>query len=167
MLWIIDIRHHQLSQLTRNQELLTRVTAIQNQPEWYEREKEAASQRVKYQSQLWLASSKGLAQAELQAFLRTAIDANKLTNSRITLETVENNKFTDDALSIWRVSAQVRASFKADELQKVLWAISTSPRLITIRTLDFTINPNNNTFSNFTLFVDAWFDGSTERAGNE
>lgn len=156
-----------LQQLSRSQTLLEKIALIQKEPIWYEREKEAASQRVSFQNQLWQASSRGLAQAKLQAFLRSTIDKLNLTNSKIVLEAVETINSDSNSLVLWKISAQIRASFNSNELQKLLWAINSHTQLIKIRSLDFKIKSNRNSLSNFTLYVDTWFESPNDGLNNE
>jgi len=167
LLLLSDFSDEKLQQLSRNQELLHKISLIQNEPVWYEREKEAASHRVSFQNQLWQASSQGLAQAKVQAFLRSTIDSYKLSNSRIVLESVKQIDPNGDSLPLWRISAQVRASFKSNQLQQLLWSITTHPQLIKVRSLNFNLNTNKNSFSSFTLYVDAWFANPIQGQNNE
>lgn len=166
LLWVADSIEQQSTKLSRQQTLLEKIKVIQNEPEWYERKKDAASYKVKLQSGLWQATSEGLAQAQVQAYLRSLISTYKLKNSRITLESVEERQLGNSEFYVWRVSAQVRASFQKDQLQKLLWSINTNPKLITVRTLNFALNKNKNSYSNLTLFVDGWFE-ATKGTSNE
>lgn len=158
LVWLNDVRVAMHSEVSSKQRALARIERVQNEPFWYEREKEVLSQSVIFQNKLWKASSQGLAQAEIQALLRSMVDRNRMTNSRITLETVVTEQDGNAAIPVWRVSAQVRASFRGPQLQKVLWDIANSQKLLTIRSLNFALNTNRNSHSNFTMMVDAWFE---------
>lgn len=159
LLVITEIQQDRSEQLNQNIINLNKIKKIQEEPIWVEREKLAVKQKEAFENQLWRASSKGLAQAKFQAFLRATLK-NKITANTITLENIEQLNDDGSLISLWRAGAQIRGAYKYDELQQFIYTINQHSKKTTIRSLNFSVSPNTSRVSNFNLFVDAWFDAA-------
>lgn len=129
---------------------LQKVTA---QTEWKERAEKAHSLRVELEDSLWISNSKGLAEADFQAWLLIQAKLAKIEETSLKTEStteVDNGK-------LWRVVGRIEGKFSLNSLNQLLLAISQHPHIIVIEKLDI---QNRGDFLTFTLIAAAYFQAS-------
>ncbi|MDM8547259.1 hypothetical protein QUF61_12250 [Candidatus Venteria ishoeyi] len=127
---------------------------IHEQTFWLERAKQARALRVEVEDKLWQSASKGLAQADLQAWLNRWIKISKLSKPKLN---VESAFVLPEQSNIWQVSAQLNAEFDAKALQLLLNKIAENPQWLVVERLDI---QNNQRKPRFKLSVKAFFQAS-------
>jgi len=129
---------------------LTQLHDITKQTEWQKRAEEAHSFRVILEDKLWIANSKGLAQADFQAWLLIQAKASKIENYN--LKTEDTTEVDDGKL--WRVVGKLEGNFSPSSLNRLLLSISQHPQLIVIEKLSIRKFGKRSVF---TLVVSAYF----------
>lgn len=102
----------------------------------------------------WRADTQGLAQASLQAALTEMLGRLEFRNPRIRSGVSEP---VPEAPGLWRIQAQVNASYRQGAELQLLHQLATHPRKLTVDRLD--IVPQN---SRLLLIVSAYFTGVAE-----
>ena len=117
----------------RLRQQLAVAEGVATQNYWGERREAAKALRVQWESQLWSASSRGLARADVQTWLDAQIKAVRLNEARIQ---VEQPREVDDQPGLWQVTAQVEGLFTPESVLTLLRAIETHERLSVIQQLE-------------------------------
>jgi len=127
-----------------------KLQIVTKQTEWPKRAEEAHSFRIMLEDKLWIANSKGLAQADFQAWLLIQAKSSKIENYSLKTEDtteVDNGK-------LWRVVGKLEGNFSSDTLNRLLLSISQHPQMIVIEKLDIRSFGRRSVF---TLVVSAYF----------
>lgn len=129
---------------------LAQLEGVTRQTEWTQRASDARALMVELQDKLWRANSKGLAQANLQAWLDSQIKAATITDTRLTIEsTVDSTKYEN----LWQVTAQINGNFTASSLDTLLLAFAKNPQWVMVDRLEiYRTKP-----AKFLLVVTAFF----------
>ncbi|MEZ5671345.1 MAG: hypothetical protein R3E08_02790 [Thiotrichaceae bacterium] len=129
---------------------LAQLEGVTRQTEWTQRASDARALMVELQDKLWRANSKGLAQANLQAWLDSQIKAAAITETRLTMEsTVDSTKYEN----LWQVTAQINGNFTASSLDTLLLAFAKNPQWVMVDRLEiYRTKP-----AKFLLVVTAFF----------
>jgi hypothetical protein len=129
---------------------LQRVTA---QTEWKERAEQAHNLRVELEDKLWISNSKGLAEANFQAWLLMQAKIAQIEEPSLKTEStseIDNGK-------LWRVVGKMEGKFSSNSLNQLLFALSQHPQIIVIERVDI---QNRGDFLTFTLIAAAYFQVS-------
>lgn len=130
---------------------LARLQEVVSQAEWTNRAEKAQATRVELESRLWMADSKGLAQANFQAWLDLQSQTSKIEEQRLQ---IEDTVVVPDHEKLWKVTAQLRGNFEPDKLQRILYRIANHNQLIVTERLEIRQNLRQPIF---TLVVTAYF----------
>ena len=138
---------------TEHQTLVKRLAQLEGvtqQTQWNQRATDTRGLLVQLEDKLWRANSKGLAQANLQAWLDSQIKAAAITETRLTMEsTVDSTKYDN----LWQVSAQINGNFTATSLDTLLLAFTKNPQWVIVDRLEiYRTKP-----AKFLLVVTAFF----------
>lgn len=129
---------------------LQKVTA---QTEWKERAEQAHTVRVELEDKLWISNSKGLAEADFQAWLLMQAKLAKIEAPSLKTEStteIDNGK-------LWRVVGRMEGKFSPNSLNQLLLTMSQNPHIIVVEKLDI---QNRGDFLSFTLIAAAYFQAS-------
>lgn len=118
-------------QRLRQQLAATKNLMIQNY--WGERRDAAKASRVQLESRLWSASSRGLAQADVQTWLNALLKVARLGEARMQ---VEPPREVEGQPGLWQVTARVEGPFTASGLLALLHAVETDERLTVVEQLE-------------------------------
>lgn len=129
---------------------LAQLEGVTQQTQWTQRASDTRALLVQLEDKLWRANSKGLAQANLQAWLDSQIKAAAITETRLTMEsTVDSNKYAN----VWQVTAQINGNFTAASLDTLLMAFAKNPQWVIVDRLEiYRTKP-----AKFLLVVTAFF----------
>lgn len=138
---------------TEHQTLVKRLAQLESvtqQTQWTQRASDTRALLVQLEDKLWRANSKGLAQANLQAWLDSQMKAAAITETRLTMEsTVDSTKYTN----VWQVTAQINGNFTATSLDALLLAFAKNPQWVIVDRLEiYRTKP-----AKFLLVVTAFF----------
>ncbi len=121
---------------TEHQALVKRLAQLEGvtqQTQWTQRASETRALLVELEDKLWRANSKGLAQANLQAWLDSQMKAAAITETRLTMEsTVDSTKYAN----VWQVTAQINGNFTAASLDTLLLAFAKNPQWVIVDRLE-------------------------------
>jgi len=123
---------------------------VTTQTEWQARAEQAHNLRVELEDKLWISNSKGLAQADFQAWLLLQARIAKIEEP--SLKTEETTELDDGRL--WRVVGKLEGKFAPDNLNQLLFAISKHPQLVVVEKLDIRKQGKSLVF---TLITAAYF----------
>lgn len=135
-------------QRLRQQLAVAENLATQNY--WGERRDAAKAVRVQLESRLWSATSRGLAQADVQTWLNAQLKAAQFGETRTQ---VEQAREVEGQPGLWQVTARVEGSFAANGLLVLLRAIETHERLTVVEQLEAL----DGRQARFQLLVTAYF----------
>jgi hypothetical protein len=138
---------------TEHQSLVKRLAQLESvtqQTQWTQHASDARALLVQLEDKLWRANSKGLAQANLQAWLDAQVKAATIAETRLTMEsTVDSTKYEN----LWQVTAQINGNFTAQSLDKLLLAFTKNPQWVIVDRLEiYRTKP-----AKFLLVVTAFF----------
>lgn len=152
-----DQRRASQAELEQAREHLAKIQTIARQQDWPNRAEAAAELRQTLEAKLWTATSKGLAQANFQAWLSEQTKQSGLVNTRLA---VENTVPVPGRPSLWRVGARLEGDFRQPALDQLLLALAREPRLIQIERLEI----RKTTQSRFSLVVSGYFQASADES---
>jgi hypothetical protein len=134
---------------------LMQLQSVINETQWQARVEQIRALKVPLEEKLWKATSKGLAQANLQTWLDTQAKTAKLEIHRLT---VEEPIETKEKPVLWQISAQMDGVFVSSGFENLLLAISQHPQWVIVERLDIQAPPNGR----FTLVVTVYFQALSE-----
>jgi len=134
---------------------LMQLQSVINETQWQARVEQIRALKVPLEEKLWKATSKGLAQANLQTWLDTQAKTAKLEIHRLT---VEEPIETKEKPALWQISAQIDGVFVSSGFENLLLAISQHPQWVIVERLDIQAPPNGR----FTLVVTVYFQALSE-----
>jgi hypothetical protein len=126
------------------------LQSVINETQWGARVEQIRALKIPLEEKLWKATSKGLAQANLQTWLDMQAKAAKLEIHRLT---VEEPIETKEKPALWQVSAQMDGVFVSQGLETLLQIFSQHSQWVIIDRLDIQAPPNGR----FTLVVTVYF----------
>ncbi|MEN9460212.1 MAG: hypothetical protein RIS84_232 [Pseudomonadota bacterium] len=139
-------------------ERLDKLETLVKQTVWTERATAAHALQVQVESKLWVANSKGLAQANVQAWLDSQLKVLKVAEPRLKVEAaVENSQHRN----LWQVSGQIDGIFTPASMEQFLLNIATHPQWILVERLEI----RQGQPSRFTMVVTAYFQ-APQQASN-
>ena len=147
----IEANHSEISNKFKQLENITR------QSEWQERAEQSHNLRVSLEDKLWISNTKGLAEADFQAWLLIQAKLAKIEDSNLNTESTSEM----DGGKLWRVVGKLNGKFSPDTLNRLLLAISQYAQLIVIEKLDI---QKMGKRSIFTLVVAAYFQAPESQA---
>jgi hypothetical protein len=126
------------------------LQSVINETQWSTRVEQIRALKVPLEDKLWKATSKGLAQANLQTWLDAQAKAAKLEIHRLT---VEEPVETKEKPTLWQVSAQMDGVFVSQGLEALLLILYQYSQWVIVERLDIQTPPNGR----FTLVVTVYF----------
>lgn len=126
------------------------LQGVINETQWGARVEQIRALKIPLEEKLWKATSKGLAQANLQTWLDMQAKAAKLEIHRLN---VEEPIETKEKPVLWQVSAQIDGVFVSQGLETLLQTFSQHNQWVIIDRLDIQAPPNGR----FTLVVTVYF----------
>ncbi|ALG67807.1 hypothetical protein [Beggiatoa leptomitoformis] len=151
LLLLNDYRYKVMGEYTEANKRLAQLQSITQQQYWLERKQQVQTLRLDTESHLWLANSKGLAQANVQAWLSNQLKVAGIKEPRIKAEAAIDA--TQTALNLWQVTAQVEAPFSVNSVNTLLLAITQNPQWLIIERFEI----RSGQSMRFTLVVTAYF----------
>lgn len=139
--------------ITDYQNQATRFMQLQsviNETQWETRVEQLRALKIPLEEKLWKATSKGLAQANLQTWLDIQAKAAKLEIYRLT---VEEPIETSEKPALWQISAQMDGVFVSQGVETLLQLFSQHSQWVIVERLDIQAPPNGR----FTLVVTVYF----------
>jgi hypothetical protein len=133
---------------------LARLQDVTSQAEWIQRAEYAKSAKVSLESKLWTAASKGLAQADFQAWLMGQINAAKIKTTKMTVEEAKDEPRQNH---IWLVVAKLEGFFEPEALERLLLNLAQHPKWVVIDT--FEVRQSNRS-PRFTLMMSVYFQAT-------
>jgi hypothetical protein len=130
---------------------LARLQDVTSQAEWIQRAEYAKSARISLENKLWTAASKGLAQADFQAWLAGQINAAKIETTNMIVEEARDAPKQDN---IWLVVAKLEGIFEANALERLLLNFAQHPKWVVIDS--FEVRQSNRS-PRFTLLISVYF----------
>ncbi len=128
-----DARTAAIAETERLAERLGRLEALQGEQVWTQRADRARQLRVRIESRLWEADTPGIAQAELQSWLRRQAAQSGMPNPQLSLGEPDA---VEGVPGLVAVSAQLEGQFSPDVLRGLLERIETHERHIAIQRLE-------------------------------
>lgn len=126
-----------LAQLQRTS---VRLEQLQHQSQWPERKEQEQAIAASLRPKLWATQSEGLAEADVQNYLRKLMTDHKVQAYRPRLAPPESISAGDEKLI--KVTAEVSGSIAADSVDQLLKALADNPRHIAIE--QFNYHPQSN-----------------------
>jgi hypothetical protein len=111
-----------------------RLGSIQNEDFWPERAKQILNVNVQMESSFWNASTKGLAQANLQSWLDRLLRRMGVSNVKMQ---IENPVEVDVLESVWQVDVLLEGSLEPARFLDLLNEIETNPQVTIVISLDY------------------------------
>ncbi|MCV6638521.1 hypothetical protein [Candidatus Albibeggiatoa sp. nov. NOAA] len=133
---------------------LARLQDVTSQDEWIQRAEHAKSAKITLENKLWTAASKGLAQADFQAWLDGQIKAAKIQKTKMI---VEEAKDAPRQNNIWLVTAKLDGIFEATALERLLLNFSQHSQWVVIDS--FEVRQSNRS-PRFTLLMSVYFQAT-------
>ncbi|WP_353572297.1 hypothetical protein [Candidatus Albibeggiatoa sp. nov. BB20] len=133
---------------------LVRLQDVTSQDEWIQRAEYAQSAKLSLENKLWTAASKGLAQADFQAWLTGQVNAAKIQKNKMI---VEEAKDASRQANIWLVVAKLEGIFEAEALERLLLNLAQHPKWVVIDS--FEVRQSNRS-PRFTLLVSVYFQAT-------
>lgn len=133
---------------------LARLQDVTSQAEWIERVKLAESAKVSLEQKLWVAASKGLAQADFQAWIGGQISAAKIQEPRLQ---VEEAKDVPQQTHIWLVNAKLEGIFEPEALERLFLNFAEHPQWVVVDS--FEVRPSNRK-PRFILLMSVYFQAT-------
>ncbi len=131
---------------------LARLQDVTSQAEWIQREKQANSAKIMLENKLWTAVSKGLAQADFQAWLAGQIQAAKIQEPKMLVDEAK-----DVPTNIWLVKAKLEGIFETDALQRLLLNFAQHSQWVVVDSFEVR---QSNRKPRFTLLMSVYFQAS-------
>ncbi len=129
---------------------LYKLETVASETHWQKRQTEAEKLKIDLETQLWQASSQGLARADFQSWLSIAVRRVKLVKTRMKVEDIE---VLDGKPTLWKVSARIDGTFQAEPLTALLRDIANNKEVIVVDHLDIPARGSKR----FSLQVSAYF----------
>ena len=115
-----------------------------------QRATEARAMRVQIEDKLWTATTKGLAQANLQAWLDSQLKSATIAEARLKVEAaLDVPKYAN----LWQVTAQIEGVFTPASLELFLLRMGEHPQWLVIDRLEI----HHTQSPRFTLIIIAYF----------
>lgn len=148
--WLQDLRGGAVLSYGQAQKRLARVEAMAGEREWVARAEEARRLRVTMEERLWVADSKGLAQAVVQNWLDQRVAALNLQKARVNTQPAVE---MEGGGGYWQVTAKVEGSYRSHEVEALLAEMAGYERLLVVDSLQV----SRQREPRFTLVVKAFF----------
>lgn len=132
VLLLADERDQALKDYQEQVVRLNKVQGLSDQQHWLERANQARATRIQFESRLWQAESKGLAQATLQTWFTRNLRSEKLTG--LSVDTELATEVPGNA-RLWQVTADLKGQIKRAQLVNLLKLLETNQQLITVEHL--------------------------------
>ncbi|EIJ41952.1 hypothetical protein BegalDRAFT_1049 [Beggiatoa alba B18LD] len=129
---------------------LAQLHQITQQNFWLTRREQIQTALLDTESRLWIANTKGLAQANIQAWFNNQMKGIGIKEAKIR---VDNAIDSTTAINLWQVTTQVDAPFIASNTHKLLLAIASNPQWLIVERFDI----RQGQPLRFTLIVTAYF----------
>ena len=156
VLVLADYRDQSLTDARSELVRLNKVQGLSKQDYWLERAEQARAIRIRFESQLWKAESRGLAQASLQTWFTRSLGSLKL--SALVLDT-ELAADVPGSPGLWQVTADLKGAISRAQLVNLLKLLEANERLITVEHLKLVVARKG---LNMHLQLRAWFLGADE-----
>ena len=134
---------------------LARLQDVTSQAEWIERAELAKSAKIILEEKLWIAASKGLAQADFQAWLGGQVNAAKIKEPQIQ---VEEAKDAPQQTNIWLVNAKLDGIFEPEAIDRLFLNFAQHQKWIVVDSFEVR---QSNRKPRFTLLMSVYFQATT------
>lgn len=128
---------------------LARLRDVTSQAEWLDRVELARSAQINLESKLWTAATKGLAQADFQAWLGGQVAGARIREPRMNVEEAR-----DVQPQLWLVIARLEGIFEPETMERLLLNLAQHPKWVVVDSL--VIQPSNRDMR-FTLVMHIYF----------
>jgi len=152
LLMLNDYRKELFDEYSRQQKNLLKLNTLQKETGWVEKAESIKNIRLQFENQLWKASSKGLAQANVQTWFNDKIKILNLKGLEIAGTTVETDPKTP---ALWQVKIEVKGTLYDLDLLELLNHIEQSQKLMQIDQIQWHRGQNN--LLGITLQASAYF----------
>jgi hypothetical protein len=134
---------------------LARLQDVTSQAEWIQRAEHAKSVKIMLEDKLWTSVSKGLAQADFQAWLGDKILEVKIQEPKMVVEEAKNAHGQTD---IWQVVAKLEGIFEAQALESLFLSFAQHPKWIVVDSFEVR---QSNRKPRFTLMMSVYFQATS------
>ncbi len=146
-----DWRQEQNQKVEQLQRTSVRLDQLKHQTQWPERWEQEKAVAEKLRVKLWETQSEGLAEADVQNYLRKLMTDHKAQNYRPRLAPPE--RITLGGEELIKVKAEVTSSVAVDQIDHLLKALADNPKRISIE--QFNYHPQSN--GQLTMHVSVYF----------
>ncbi|QEY17335.1 hypothetical protein D0C16_15915 [Cellvibrio sp. KY-GH-1] len=151
-----DWRAEQQQSINQLQRTAIKLEQLESQTEWPERWEAEKAVGAQLQARLWKAKSAGLAEADLQNFLRTLMSVHEGESLRLRLAPTE--MVTIGSETLIKVSAEVSAMLGVAQIDNLMRAMAEHPRVLVVER--FSYSPQRSGV--FSMLVTAYFSSAEE-----
>ncbi len=151
-----DWRAEQQQAINQLQRTAIKLEQLESQTEWPERWEAEKAVGAQLQARLWKAKSAGLAEADLQNFLRTLMNVHEGEGLRLRLAPTE--MVTVGGETLIKVSAEVSAMLDVTQIDNLMRAMAEHPRVLMVER--FSYSPQRSGV--FSMLVTAYFSSAEE-----
>lgn len=151
-----DWRAEQQQSINQLQRTAIKLEQLESQTEWPERWEAEKAVGVQLQARLWKAKSAGLAEADLQNFLRTLMSVHEGESLRLRLAPTE--MVTVGSETLIKVNAEVSAMLGVAQIDNLMRAMAEHPRVLVVER--FSYSPQRSGV--FSMLVTAYFSSAEE-----
>ncbi len=151
-----DWRAEQQQSINQLQRTAIKLEQLESQTEWPERWEAEKAVGVQLQARLWKAKSAGLAEADLQNFLRTLMSVHEGESLRLRLAPTE--MVTVGSETLIKVSAEVSAMLGVAQIDNLMRVMAEHPRVLVVER--FSYSPQRSGV--FSMLVTAYFSSAEE-----
>jgi hypothetical protein len=128
---------------------LARLRDVTSQAEWLDRAELARSAEINLESKLWNAASKGLAQADFQAWLGGQVAGARILEPRMTVEEAR-----DVPPQLWLVIARLEGIFEPEPMERLLLNLAQHPNWVVVDSFEIR---HGNRDMRFSLVMHIYF----------
>jgi len=152
VLLLDDYRHALIEESTNQQTSLLKLRGIEKETGWAEKAESLKNIRLQYESKLWKASSKGLAQANVQTWFSDKIRLINVPGLQIAGASVDKDPKTP---ALWQVKVEIKGTLFDYELLELLNLIEQNPNLMRVDQLQW--HRGQNELLGVTLQTSSYF----------
>jgi hypothetical protein len=146
-----DWRQEQNQKVEQLQRTSVRLDQLKNQTQWPERWEQEKAAAEKFRAKLWETQSEGLAEADVQNYLRKLMADHNAQNYRPRLAPPE--RITLGGEELIKVTAEVTSSVAVDQIDHLLKVLADNPKRISME--QFNYHPQSN--GQLTMHISVYF----------
>lgn len=150
-----DWRTQQQQSINQLQRTALKLQALESQTEWAERWAAEQAVSTQLQARLWQANSIGLAEADLQNYLRNLINNHNGDGLRLRLAPTETLVIAGETL--FKVSADLSAVLSVAQIDSLMRAMADHPQALLVERFSYSAQRSGQ----FSMLVTAYFSSAT------